>query len=1113
MTDRDHLPADALLPAGARIIAGPAGSGKTDALLAEHRRALLAGPIGCALWISPNHRSAAEVRAQLLTGDFHGCLRPGVMTFAQFAEQVLAASEIAVQPITGLVKRQIVRRLILSRAAAGKLKHFAPIAGTAGLTDLVCELISEFKTQEIWPEEFQTACNSRGMSPKDRDVLALYMDYQNHLTQQNLYDAEGRFWIAREQLKAGARPPFAALRSVIIDGFADFTRPQHEILETLAGRVERLLISLPVEIEEGRGDLFAKPRQTLAVLTKLRPAPGVQNLPRRVRADWPTSSHIETELFKSPRHVKPAAVVARVEIIEAARAIDEINLVGRRIKRLLVEGDPDDGRHVAPGDVTVVLRSPAAMASLVAEVFDDLGLPYVLPDGRPLAKSPALAALISLIRLHVDDWPYRSLSTLLSHNYFQPAWPSWQNGQVAAAVDGVLRALQVPHGRGALLSAVEHAARQSGDENADAVATLPLLRNLAEALDRLPAEATSADWAQAIAALGAEIGVQRGIDSSPEPLAKTDRAAWDLLIQSLAASERFATPQGAAADRYDADQLLDLLLDILRSETLPERMDEVGRVKVLSPTSARALSIPYLFVAGLSEQSFPAPPRGDRLYSEAEYERLAAAGLPVALRAQRSQEEMLLFYEVLTRATRRLCLSYPGLDEKAQPLLPSPYLIELEQALGGSARHFQLDDLSPIPRDEPPTNPTDERVLAVARALELRESQSTTDTLGVFAQLAARKDGRPISENVIAGIEAMDSRSARDAYGPFDGMLTSDAARGTLAKKFNEETLWSASRLEQYRGCPYKFFLQNVLRLAPLDTLTLETDNRNRGSRLHDVLARAHQALNQSTGQPTSPSAAAAAAIFRKSVDDTLAENQAKPGALPHQPALDEIDRRVLVAWLTEYLLQHADYDKLWGDFDTTPAPAHFEVSFGQTRKSDDPLSTVMPLELTSGEKTVKLQGRIDRIDLGTIAGAPVLSVLDYKSGSVRRHTLQAIASGDDLQVTIYALAAERLLARSGHTPWQAGYWSVADGGFRAKHALSISELTAGKALPTLEWKQLREEIEALVVRLVDGIRDGQFPVASRNDECTSYCEYSTVCRINHVRSLEKTWDLPTVLR
>ena len=47
------------------------------------------------------------------------------------------------------------------------------------------------------------------------------------------------------------------------------------------------------------------------------------------------------------------------------------------------------------------------------------------------------------------------------------------------------------------------------------------------------------------------------------------------------------------------------------------------------------------------------------------------------------------------------------------------------------------------------------------------------------------------------------------------------------------------------------------------------------------------------------------------------------------------------------------------------------------------------------------------------------------------------------------------------------------------------------------------------VAALVRGMREGQFPVWSADPLCTSYCEFATVCRINHIRSLEKTWQPP----
>ena len=42
--------------------------------------------------------------------------------------------------------------------------------------------------------------------------------------------------------------------------------------------------------------------------------------------------------------------------------------------------------------------------------------------------------------------------------------------------------------------------------------------------------------------------------------------------------------------------------------------------------------------------------------------------------------------------------------------------------------------------------------------------------------------------------------------------------------------------------------------------------------------------------------------------------------------------------------------------------------------------------------------------------------------------------------------------------------------------------------------------------QFVGDIRTGNFPVASRDDKCTSYCSYCTVCRVAQVRSLGKQW-------
>ena len=74
---------------GVTVVAGPARSGKTDRLLVEYRQVLADGEPGRAVWIAPTRRSAAELRGRLLTRQLRACFAPGVITFDEFAENVL----------------------------------------------------------------------------------------------------------------------------------------------------------------------------------------------------------------------------------------------------------------------------------------------------------------------------------------------------------------------------------------------------------------------------------------------------------------------------------------------------------------------------------------------------------------------------------------------------------------------------------------------------------------------------------------------------------------------------------------------------------------------------------------------------------------------------------------------------------------------------------------------------------------------------------------------------------------------------------------------------------------------------------------------------------------
>ncbi len=1166
------------------ILTGPARCGKTDRLLAQYRAALAPEEPGTLLWLAPTWRAVNEVRQRLFEGPFAGCFSPGVMTFEKFAETVLRSAGVAIRPMTRLMKRELIRQIIAEQAARGRLTHFRSIAATAGLVDLIGEFISEMKRLEIWPEEFQRACKARGVGDKDVELLEIYEAYQQALREHGLFDAEGRFWSARDVLQKGGGH---RLQLVIADGFSDFTRTQHEIIEILAERATTTVITLLIEEEPRRSDLFAKPLKTLAELRRRHPQVTVETIARPTAPAWPTIEHLERKLFLNPRagtgdggrgtreavaHVAgispphapgptSPSPVSDIEILAAARQVGEMELLAGRIKRLLVDGE------ARPGDIAVVFRSPQDVTGLLGEVFDRFGIPVVFESGAPLDRAPCLRALSAMLRLDLDDWPFDQLLSVLGGNFFRPDWADWQQGRAAADVERTVRNLQTPGGRQRLLDQLNRALTKTESKSDDSSkshqaarqTTLAILQCLAAALDALPDRATLPHWAAAWQCLARETGLLRTIEADTDaratdggaPTRETageslsspalaDRHAWNRLMEVLAAGDRLAAWLEQRPPELNRRAALDALLDILASESIGHAGDESGCVRVLSASSIRSLRIPYVFLAGLSEKVFPPPERDNRLYSEAEYGRMIDAGLPFVPRTERTREEMLLFYEAVTRAGKRLYLSYPALDASAQPLLPSPFLREVEQAFAPlNIPRVERADLSPIPPDDEPHCAAEFRIKALATALdgnvallagllhtERREEREKGETQrSLFAETQTEKHPKrgsakkakrgtptsaaatpspvspllsPLSSNLVAGLATVYLRQDRERFGPAEGLLLGTDAQSYFASRFPRQHVFSATDLEHYATCPFRFLIERVLGIEPLEELSLEFDVRNRGRAVHDVLAVFHRRVNERLGRPATPLELEAAefdTLLAAVIDETLPIDTDSTVAA----ALREIDRRLVVQWLADYRQQLEKYNTLWQGFDTPMAAELFEISFG---RSDD---SVGPLEFVRGSNIVFVSGRVDRIDSGVVAGYDVFNVLDYKTGGSIRLTSESITAGTTLQLPIYAIAtADLLLTDRDVLPWQAGYWYVRDGGFKPRQALRMYRNDNGRIELEAEWEAIRNTLGDAVLALVAALRRGRFPVESADQRCTAYCPYSTICRINQVRSLEK---------
>jgi ATP-dependent helicase/nuclease subunit B len=1109
------------------IVAGPARSGKTERLLGLYRAALATGggleAAESCLWLAPSRRAVEQIRERLADATLPGCFSPGITTFANFADRVLDYADDDIRPIDDRMQRLLVERIVATMHEGGKLKHFGSISHTSGMIDLVVEFIRELKRDEIWPEQFEQACRERAVrrTPKDMELAAVYRRYQELLLEHRLYDDEGRFWAARDRLQHGQLRPFERLRFVVVDGFSDLTRTQHEIVDLLAGRVEQLYVGLAYDAAGGREDLFLKPSRTLDNLRQSHPTLHVEQLPPSPTAPTRALRHVERELFKNPRRVKQVADAAGIEVLAAAGRVGEIEEIARRIKRLLLEGD--GGRPVRPDDVAVVFRSLGEIAPLVREIFTRYGLPFALEAGRTLDQSPSLTALAALLELDRDDWTFRRLLCVTGSNFFRPegthaGWPELQT-----AIETTVRAFQVPDGRTALLECIGACATSApreivpGSPSAErdaqhetrrraAVRAFPILQELAAALDALPQRASASAWSEALKQLANRTGLVAQMNQAHRlaptvttPIdAEADFKAWSRFHKLLKSADALTEFLDEDAAEFDRDELLDVVKHLLTTEQLPGDHDETGRVRVLSVVSARSLTFPIVFLAGLNEKAFPASIREDRLYGDVDYQQLIQTGLRLNSAAERFADEMLFFYEAVTRADRRLVLSYAALNDKAEPLLPSPYLVELNGLFAaGAIARTELHDLTSIPAADAIVTTNDRRVRAVAAAVK-GNPQELGDVLRIV-------DAPTV--NLAAGLRAVHERGRGQGFGPYEGMLADPRALALAARRFDLDFPWSAGQLEEYGRCPFQFFLHRVLKLRVPEEVVLAVDHGRRGNRMHDLLAELHGRMNVVHGGAALPREIEAAKLARWI--DELIDKQIDDDGGPLAAALGEIDRRLMRSWLGEYTAQHERYERTYEGPNEPVRPAHFEASFGSPPRDDDSISTADALVLGEGREQIRITGRIDRIDLGSAAGKPIFSIIDYKTGSGRTYTAAHVRSGRALQLTLYAVAVERLLlADRDAVPWQFGYWFVADGGF--KKTLALQEITPTGLRPVAEWSQLRDRVIDQVLSLVRGVRRGEFPMHNDDEHCGSYCDFRTVCRVAQVRALEKSWQPPT---
>jgi len=1055
-----------------------------------------AGRLPRTLWIVPTPRAQKQWSRHLLAELQSVCLAPPLLTFDRFAEQILRAGGHPATQISSTVRRLLLRRITQRLHREQQLKHFAGAAQTSGFLDVVSSFIAEVKREEVWPEDFLSACGkSSRVTQRDRELGLIYQQYQQQLLANHWYDAEGRYWLARTWLADGHCPAWSAWDWIGVSGFADFTRTQYEILEQLSQHCPSLVITLPGNPAGEREELFAKSQVATQTLQRHIPQLRTRLLPASERGQ-PARQTLCRSLFSNPRSITPAEDCTGLEAVACLGTESETTEVALRIKRLLARGVP-------PQHITIGMRQVNEYGRRCEAELTAAGLPVWCEVGQPLRESGVIKFLLAVLQNELEDWKFDRLMTVLGSSALQPGNYAGEWVKDVRQTDRVLRGLRLSQGRRDILPAVERASTRfqpvatavdvddtdvpqerplNAEQYQAALRCLTWFQRVTEPFSR---SQTLGEWIAVLDQLLTVCGVVGpSVQEDPGRLRRTQHwESWQRRLRDAALAEAQSLSD---VPRWELAALLPELRDYLAEERLEPLPEPAGAIRILSLEQIRHLEVPYLFLVHLTEDSFPRRHRDDCLFTETERRHFVELGVPLRHALRHQQEELLFFATLMLSATECVTLTYSAVDGRGQPQFSSPYVSAIQSLWSPGAFRVQAaGQLDPVPAAERSVSTTDARLLSMQAALR-GES-------GWFRCLAEQAETRSTARNLLSAVEMAHARFETSGFTKYEGRLEHPGHLVALSQRFHQQRQFSATELEAYATCPFRFWLEHVLDIEPVPNVESGTDHLRRGVVVHDVLSRLVDHFHQDH---------LIAELGQRFTDLVTTQLQRQPTQSDLERALLRIEEQLLTEWSGAYAEQFQEYvAQISEHWDTAThwqtAP---EVPFG-TVPHLAPEVAHPPLKIGREDQPVLLRGRIDRIDIGRVSGQPVFTIIDYKTGRRPDAKETDQQAGRRLQLVLYAVAARRLgLVPADASPYQLGYWCLKETGFRS--GLPGRNAAKFQAIDAATWTALEQIVDETIPQLVAGLRGGEFVVENADDNCTGHCAFHTVCRVNQIRPL-----------
>lgn len=963
-----------------QFIVGSAGSGKSTYLYKQVVNQAIQNPKKNYLVVVPEQFTMHTQQQLVSMHPAHSIMNIDILSFERMAYRVfdeLGTDTLEVLEETG--KHLLLRKI--SQEKEDSLEVLSKNIKKPGYIAQVKSLISEFMQYDISPETVEQMLEqpmmSEGFKRKTKDVLTLYREYKNRL--------EGNYITAEEILQklmdVAEQSELLKDAWVVFDGFTGFTPLQNQFLQILLTLAEKVMVTVTCDPGESlfrkpqEEELFSMSKEMVLRLEKMARMTGVEledtvfigkrHTGRFLEGGY--LEHLEKNLFRpGGKAYKPGEGIRdKIELISLANTRQELSYVACDIENQV----RTDGLRYR--DFAVVCADMDAYAHLVPEIFDKLHIPYFLDLKTQVLFQPFVESIKALFVVVEENFSYEGILRLLRTGMTDLSMEETdllENYILAANVRGksayVNPFLFMPMGYTGEQMVRLNEIREK------------FIRPIRVFSDTFPAgRGTAKEISTALYQWICYYGMETKLLQKKE--------AYEKLHKESKAKE-YDQIYGVVMG------LLDKLVGILGREEMT--LEEYGEllstgfesmgIGVIPPENdvvmigdmerSRLSDVKVLYLVGARDGAIPKSATGGGILSQTERQQLKEARFELAP-SDREKVFMQRFYLylVMTKPSEKLVVTYGRIDGSGKATRRS-YLIGVLEHLFPTVSLKVLENLPGQWQMMTPELGEDFLVNGLREYVQTGERPEE-----LIAFLCWEKAHR--RERMNRWLEAVYFRHEKE-------MLSPDATKAVFPDGMSE----SVSRLEQYARCAYAYFVRYGLEFLPRQEYSFARIDM--GNLYHTALEyysvelQKRQDVNWYTISEEQMRSLLEKAIVHsyETITKTQVFSQARDAYVLHRME-QTLHQTVWV--LTEQVRK--------GSF----VPTDFEVDFAEVGDLKS-----MNLQLDEMH-TMKLRGKIDRMDLYQSQGSVYVKIVDYKSGQ-KDLDFNQLYNGLQVQLVLYMNAA-----------------------------------------------------------------------------------------------------------